>query len=186
MKPSFLSILVFTMIYLRLPLGSAQAADGFFDIYELETRFNSKISGNFNEFSDIAFSDGLNHFLILDDTCAIIEVSISEKTVTPLGETKILGLDDCEGLSVLSTNSDGSQKLAVVEERRGRLAIFDYVSDAPYINCYHDCLLHYVADVTTFFRRNSGLEGLAYERLEETDTFYLAKEQAPKKFIWES
>ncbi len=105
-------------------------------------------------------------YLVVNNPPGIVEL-------TPEGARKravrLEGFEDPEGIAWL-----GSDSFAVVEEKRGAIAIFDLPPGADSVGKAQAREITVEGDLG-----NSGLEGIAYD--PGSDVFYVVKEKDPKK-----
>lgn len=118
--------------------------------------------------SGIAVAEGTDHlFVVLNGNTTVLEVSPDgdiQRTI------KLRGFNDTEDIVSL-----GNSRLAVVEERRRKLCMFDLATNASMVR-YRDADVHVVDPQPA---ENRGLEGLAYDAANQR--FFIVKEKEPRK-----
>lgn len=135
-----------------------------------------------SDFSGITHIPESERYLVIDDSCKVIEIDTAGDELTILRNVKLKGLDDCEAIAFMEAKGERHYKVAVTEERHGNLVVFEIPEKAEEIKIKETAESYFVDDVTTFFRRNSGLEALCKVDSENgIDLFYVGKEEKPKK-----
>lgn len=162
----FAVLLVFTLA------SPSFAAAPFFD---KERKVTLAASREFPElgknFSGAVYYPENGRYLVLDDSCKIIEISYSEEWIEAVGSIKIKGLKDCEDIAVLT---DGS--VAVTEERKGNIVFFD-LPVKNILDCKKNCEVFHVEKMKSLTRPNTGLEALT----ASGPVLYAGKEEFPRK-----
>jgi len=134
-----------------------------------------------NDFSGVARVPGTDRFLVIDDSCKLLEFTITPEKISIERALMLNGLDDCEAIVVLPSEQNKQYRVAVTEERRGNVAVFSLKPTDQEVDCARDCRTYPIDNVSTFWRPNSGLEGMALVAFQDVPVLYIAKEEYPKR-----
>ena len=176
--------MIFTLFFISsaaLLLTNGAAKEPFFSKNEsLQLIRHQSFKRLGRDFSGVTLVPDTDRILIIDDSCTILEMQVSSEAFNPLRSISVQGLEDCEAISTLSSSHE-SLSIAVAEERKGNIVVFNLRPKTKKITCPEDCEIYFVDKMQTFFRRNSGIEAMATQSLSDKKLFYIGKEEFPKK-----
>jgi uncharacterized protein YjiK len=175
------------LLFLILIYGLAPARSGtaetrlFTPLTKVVLIFKENVQGLGKNFSGVDYVVSKNHFFIVDDSCKIFEIKIRDRKVVPVRTVVLDGFHDCEAVAHLPRQSrPGALRMAVAEEALGAVAIFDLEDGASQVSRVQIRTFQ-VAEMTTFWRKNSGLEAMTADSISDPPVFYLGKEEFPKR-----
>ncbi len=175
-------IFIYFLIFFSTKSVQADNSEAFFTPQNPpQLVLQEEMKGLGNNFSAIVHASAVEHYFILDDSCQLFEIGIKSQRPVLVRKIILNGFDDCEGLAILNRQSTPDiLSMAVSEESRGTLAKFDLKKNQSQIR-RQDVQVYFVEKVTTFWRRNSGLEALAVNEGVIPPIFYLGKEEFPRR-----
>lgn len=149
---------------------------------KVELVFKENVKGLGNNFSGVDYVVSKNHYFILDDDCRVFEVKIENKAMVLVRTVLLNGFKDCEAIVHLPSQSEpGMIRMAVAEERRGTMVLFDLKDHVPMVARTEAKVFH-VDKMTSFLHGNSGLEAMAVDdTFSDHPMFYFGKEEFPRR-----
>jgi len=176
-------VLMVIALSVEVKAESSQRKPFFSKERNFQLIFKEEILGFGRNFSGITRIPETGNYFVIDDLeNNILEFQIEGATVTYQRTIELQGFHDIEAIGYVRPLGGGNYQIAVAEEQRGTFALFSVGPKIDLVDYHSDCEIFFIDDVSTFMRKNSGIESLCVDHTSSDPiVYYFAKEEFPRK-----